>query len=186
MNYTELQVMPKMLITLMLLAVMLLSCNKDRDSVLKGCCGNEAIDVSFGNGHLYMPNIFTPNGDGINDGLYLQGDSIKQLIMIEITSQSGDSIVQFTELPAGNFLTIWDGTIDGVVRKGLYSIFVTAEAEDGTTISLQGKVCNYPCDNIEIDETISPSGCQFGDQVGQHFSFDPMIPTSENLQDCFN
>jgi hypothetical protein len=32
-----------------------------------GCCGTKAVETSFGKSLIYIPNLFTPNSDGLND-----------------------------------------------------------------------------------------------------------------------
>ena len=33
----------------------------------KGCCGAEPVLIKIGDNKIFVPNVFTPNGDGIND-----------------------------------------------------------------------------------------------------------------------
>lgn len=176
----------KTTITILGLVIIFLSCRKEEKSVLFGCCGMPAIDASFGNGHIYIPNIFTPDGDGINDKMWILGDSIGYIIHMEIRSKDGMLVYE-----AGNFLHndpyfAWDGELNGIVQKGLYSIVLTVRARNGTVAVFEGSICNYPCNDLDITDFISVTNCQFGDQVDADYRFDPNIPTAENFQVCFN
>jgi len=58
---------------LLLLGLLLQACFADHrvDVALpkeyEACCGLQPVDFKHSNGSIYMPNVFTPNGDGIND-----------------------------------------------------------------------------------------------------------------------
>ena len=90
---------------------------KDPESVLKGCCGNQPIDEDVGNGHVYVANIFTPNGDGVNDIFQLRGQNIES-VDFWITDRWGRMMF------VGNSLTAtWDGKLNGNdVPDGVYFI----------------------------------------------------------------
>jgi hypothetical protein len=105
---------------------------------------------------------------------------------MEIKTQDGNVVFEAADILPNNFSSWWDGTVNGVVQKGLYSVILNVEANDGTLAVLEGEVCNYPCGNLDDAELISITNCQFGDQVNADYQFDPTIPTAENSQDCFN
>lgn len=143
---------------------MSLSCQKD-ESVLQGCCGNEPVSGSFGNARILVPNIFTPNGDGVNDLLFIHGDSIRIIHTLEIINREGNPVVEMQSLSTDNPKTpVWDGMINGVVQTGLYTIYLSIEAEDGTVADFAGTVCNYPCALIESKVAISMDACYFSSQ----------------------
>ena len=64
---------------------------------------------------LYVPNAFTPNGDGINDMFKAYGTLVK-VFRMEIFDRWGHSMFESASLGRG-----WDGTIDGErVMNGVY------------------------------------------------------------------
>ncbi|MFN8348463.1 MAG: hypothetical protein U0X91_25900 [Spirosomataceae bacterium] len=58
----------------------------------EACCGVQPVEFKHSNGSIYMPNVFTPNGDGINDYFY-------PFISGEILEIQGFTIFSATELP---------------------------------------------------------------------------------------
>ncbi|MGB4848209.1 MAG: gliding motility-associated C-terminal domain-containing protein [Saprospiraceae bacterium] len=143
------------------LSIISLSCNHDKVSVLEGCCGNPALDEAIGNGHIYLPNIFTPNGDNINDLMTVYGDSILLIINMQIKNSDGRKVFETSNIIPGISQSSWDGYVDGVVKKGLYTVSLEIEAEDGTIGNFESKVCNFPCGDTDMTEKISGTGCQF-------------------------
>ena len=72
-----------------------------------GCKNTDAITIIV-NGDLYVPNTFTPNGDGYNDLFGASGKDIAQL-MLFVFNRWG-LLVWSTEALDGR----WDGTFNGV------------------------------------------------------------------------
>jgi gliding motility-associated-like protein len=56
---------------------------------------------------IYVPNIFSPNGDNINDILYVRGQAISNLEFI-IYDRWGEKVFETTDQTKG-----WDGTFRG-------------------------------------------------------------------------
>jgi gliding motility-associated-like protein len=66
--------------------------------------------------HVYVPNIFSPNGDGENDMLYVRGEGIEYLEFI-VFSRWGEKVFETTSIDIG-----WDGTYKGgQCEVGVYS-----------------------------------------------------------------
>ncbi|MFZ1676867.1 MAG: gliding motility-associated C-terminal domain-containing protein, partial [Saprospiraceae bacterium] len=96
------------------LSIISISCNHDKVSALEGCCGNPALDEAIGNGHIYLPNIFTPNFDGINDRLNVYGDSLSRILRMEIKDIGGRVVYDTSNILHNDFHAGWNGKVDGV------------------------------------------------------------------------
>ncbi|MDB5272074.1 MAG: large protein [Chitinophagaceae bacterium] len=59
-----------------------------------------------------MPTAFTPNGDGTNDIVYVEGWGIKQLLEFTIFNRWGQQIYASSDLTEG-----WNGTFDGILQN---------------------------------------------------------------------
>lgn len=86
----------------------------------------------FGNG-IYVPNAFTPNGDGVNDVFKIYGTSITSM-RLKIYNQWGEMIFSSTDLAVG-----WDGNSKGNKSPAsVYHFTLEAIMQDGTAITKTG------------------------------------------------
>ena len=89
-----------------------------------GCIDTASVTVTVGTntGDLFIPNAFTPNGDGKNDLFKVYGSSINQL-ELRIFSQWGQLLFESKDQQKG-----WDGTYGGHPQPTgvyLYAVKVT-------------------------------------------------------------
>ena len=160
------------------------ACKDDEpESVLKGCCGNEAINQAVGNGHIYVANIITPNSDGINDRLVISTQNVNLIVEVEIRDKSGQVVFESFDTELNNESDGWDGKVNGVKVEGVYNVAVQVLAADGSTHVVAGKVCNFPCDEDTPLEKISMTNCQYPVQV-EDGQYNQLIPNGEPL-DCY-
>lgn len=84
---------------------------------------------------IFIPNIFTPNGDGLNDSFLVSYDG-KEAIEMTVTDRWGRKVYETSEANAG-----WDGTetSGGEVGEGVYfySITIGGESFKGTLTLLR-------------------------------------------------
>lgn len=165
--------------------LILVGCCKDNNSnKLQGCCDEPAINATVGNGHVYVPNVFTPNADGINDILWVSGDNnIVFIRRFQVRDKEGNTVFQVLDGIPNDYSSGWNGMVGNKYENGMYNITLQVEAADGTNATLHGKVCNFRCLDNGTEEPISAQGCQFPVQVidGQ---FESLIPTGEQTI-CF-
>ncbi|MEM1121316.1 MAG: gliding motility-associated C-terminal domain-containing protein [Bacteroidota bacterium] len=108
--------------------------------VASGCMAEDKITVTVSKARdLFVPNAFSPNGDGINDELLLLGGSdIKQVRSFEIYSREGARVFKrddFT-LAEGVF---WDGSYNGQdLSTDVFIYFAEIEFIDGVTELFRG------------------------------------------------
>jgi len=83
----------------------------------EGCKSTDAVQILWGGHPFYIPNAFTPNGDGLNDtfGAIPKYDYVNRYKM-SIFNRWGQMIFETTDINAG-----WDGTYQGSpVMLGAY------------------------------------------------------------------
>jgi hypothetical protein len=177
--------LPYHLFFVMLCITISIACNKDGNAkALDGCCDTPAINAVVGNGHVYVPNVFTPNGDGINDRLVVYGD--QNIILIRsfrVSDKEGTSVFYAEDIVPNDPTHVWDGTVNAKYKNGVYYIVMVVQAFEDTIVTLEGKVCNYRCLDSGEEDPISGAGCQFPTQVIDGV-YNSTIPTGENAG-CF-
>ncbi|MFH2094078.1 MAG: gliding motility-associated C-terminal domain-containing protein [Bacteroidota bacterium] len=67
---------------------------------------------------LFIPTLFTPNGDGINDYWHIQGIRYYSEIIIKVYNRWGDKVYEYNGSGAGYADAPWDG-----IWKGKYAPF---------------------------------------------------------------
>ncbi len=84
---------------------------------------------------IFIPNIFSPNGDGNNDVLYVRGRGVKSLIFY-VYDRWGEKVFESTELEFG-----WDGNFRGKpMNPAVFVYYVEATFKDGSSQTLKGDV----------------------------------------------
>jgi gliding motility-associated-like protein len=105
---------------------------------MNGCAGaarSYVVTVKPLNKDVFVPNVFSPNGDGKNDILFVYGNYIDKLDM-RIFNQWGEQVIMITK-PANG----WDGTHRGKAQPvGVYVYTLQATLSDGRTVKLKGSI----------------------------------------------
>ena len=159
------------------------------DGSVNNCCSYNPVDLTIGDGYVYIPTAFTPNGDGINDVFRVMVDS-NVVFMDSIRIYPGDflsgAVFSADSLTDFTPSTSWDGTdAAGVITPGSYEYFVSLTARNGTSQSLIGRVCVLPCPNPGENQTANFVGqCTFGNQVDSLGRFDRNVESFETI-DCY-
>jgi len=84
---------------------------------------------------VYVPNAFTPNGDGQNDIVYVHSDNIKTL-KLYIYDQWGELLFTSSNLAVG-----WDGTYRGAAEPvGVYVYYLKAMLNNGREVMRKGTI----------------------------------------------
>lgn len=83
-----------------------------------------------------VPNVFTPNGDGVNDVFKVEVADAKEF-KCSVFNRWGKVVKEWTDMNA-----VWDGKFDGgsVANEGVYFYVVAVTKNDGTAYTDKGSV----------------------------------------------
>lgn len=99
------------------------------------CSSSDSVSISVSTSDLQVPNVFTPNGDGINDEFRV---AYKSLISFDarIYNRWGRMVYHWNDPQKG-----WDGTIGGKKAPvGAYFYVIKAVGADGIKYSKKGDI----------------------------------------------
>jgi len=90
---------------------------------------------------VYIPNTFSPNGDGVNDVFYLRSSGALSISSFKVFNKWGNLVFQKNGGSANNSLDGWDGNSNGVaLQADVYVYVVDVICSGNTTIPLKGNV----------------------------------------------
>ena len=100
------------------------------------CTIDAAVTVHMDdNPDVFIPNVFTPNGDGNNDIFYVYGPNIKQF-NIKIFNRWGEKVFESNDQQTG-----WDGRFKGIMQEPNVFVYETyIVLLDNTTFHKTGSV----------------------------------------------
>ncbi|MEO5781628.1 MAG: T9SS type B sorting domain-containing protein [Ginsengibacter sp.] len=106
-----------------------------RDSL--GCIGTSSVFIKLYKGPaFYIPNAFTPNGDGLNDVFRAIAPGIRQTIYFRIYDRWGKLMFDTQNITKG-----WDGKYGGTLQPTAVYVWIIKGVDiNGKTIELKGTV----------------------------------------------
>ncbi len=93
------------------------------------------------NANLFVPNTFSPNGDGSNDVFYPRGTGIDKARFFRIFNRWGEVVFERYDMPINSSMHGWDGTWKGKkANADVYIYQVEVYCQSGELISSTGNV----------------------------------------------
>lgn len=154
---------------------------------LSVCCYTEPKELNIGLGSIYVPTIFTPDGNGINDFFQISADSnILRIDTFLVFNQFfGDTVFSATNItdiiPTNGF----DGVVSDTVAATQYSYQIFVTSVDNVKVQVFGEICALPCEmplNIPVPDSLE--NCAFPIQYDVINGYDENIDSQEDLN-CF-
>ncbi|GGM82635.1 hypothetical protein GCM10010967_12890 [Dyadobacter beijingensis] len=155
----------------------------------QSCCGTQPVEFTFSAKKVYMPNVFTPNRDGVND-YYAPNinDVITDVWGFTIYSAEGDTVI-FQKPHFNTKMKLeeygWNGLRpDGSQYKGLFKFKMRVDDKQANKHVVTGQACAIQCGpDAKIFQ--SKSGCFFPVQASKGVSgtLDKSVSTLE--KGCF-
>jgi gliding motility-associated-like protein len=108
-----------------------------------GCKATDKVSIFVlcNNANVFVPNTFSPNGDGVNDVFYPRGTGVFRIKNLRIFNRWGQIVFDRSNINANDPSAGWDGTLNG--KKLPSDVFVyTLEVvcENNTTLVFKGNI----------------------------------------------
>lgn len=108
-----------------------------------GCRVSDSVNIYFtcAAGQLFIPNTFTPNGDGQNDVFYPRGGGVSSIKAFRIYNRWGELLFEKENFQVNDKASGWDGIYQGqVARPDVYVYLVEAVCATGEMLFIKGDV----------------------------------------------
>ena len=73
---------------------------------------------------VFVPNTFTPNGDGNNDRFYLSGKGLGKITRMSVYNRWGEEVFHAEGIDANTPAQGWDGTYRGQILEPDVFVYV--------------------------------------------------------------
>jgi len=108
-----------------------------------GCTATDSVTVTvLKNRPLYVPNGFSPNGDGVNDGFTVfAGPGVRRIEELKIFNRWGGMVYESYDFQPNEPRLGWDGTFKGEpAQVGVYAYYAKVLFIDGVSVLVEGDV----------------------------------------------
>ena len=108
-----------------------------------GCVATARTDIFVRKAlRIYIPEAFTPNGDGTNDHFFIYGDEyLERITSMEVFDRWGSMVFKTTDLSPQDDSQGWDGTFRGrPALPGVYVYYIKVLMTDGAEETFYGDV----------------------------------------------
>jgi gliding motility-associated-like protein len=99
------------------------------------------VNVICNNGNLFVPNAFSPNGDGVNDRFYPGGTGINRIKSLRVFNRWGEIVFEKADFSANDAAYGWDGKYKGILlAPDVYIWSSEVICENNEVLSFKGDV----------------------------------------------
>ncbi len=113
-------------------------------AINEGGCMNKdelTIFVVCNNGNIFLPNTFSPNGNGTNDVFYPRGTGLYNVKSMRIFNRWGEQVFEATNFKANDASRGWKGLYkDKPAPNDVYVYFVEVICENNAVLTYSGNI----------------------------------------------
>jgi len=103
--------------------------------------GDITVKIICNGQNFFIPNTFSPNGDGINDVFYLRGTGLFRIKSLLVFNRWGEVVFEKREFPVNDALSGWDGNYKGKRAKpDVYVYQIEIICSNGEIIKYSGNI----------------------------------------------
>jgi gliding motility-associated-like protein len=108
-----------------------------------GCVGSDDIMLKLvcDEGSIFIPNSFSPNGDGQNDVFYVRGQGMQTIRIFRIFNRWGQVVFERTGINSNDPTKGWDGRYKGaILNPDVFVYYVEVVCDKGAVNLLKGNI----------------------------------------------
>jgi gliding motility-associated-like protein len=108
-----------------------------------GCTATDqvTIHVLCNNANIFIPNTFSPNGDGANDVFYPRGSGLFKIKNFKIYNRWGEIVFEKSQINANDVSAGWDGTFKGTkLSPDVFVYLVEVVCDNNQSIIFKGNI----------------------------------------------
>jgi gliding motility-associated-like protein len=109
----------------------------------RNCTSTDSVTVKVlcDGSQLFIPNTFTPNGDGQNDFFFAREVGIDHIASFRIFSRWGELLFERSNMPVNDERAGWNGTYNGqILNPDVYVYVIEASCDTGEPLRMKGDV----------------------------------------------
>ena len=106
---------------------------KDEDQL------NLRVDIDV---NVYIPNVFTPNGDGTNDHVTVFADDrVRRVVFLEIFDRWGNMVFRAADFLPNDPILGWDGSFrNNPMNPAVFAYVASVELINGVHLPFKGDI----------------------------------------------
>ncbi|TXB57033.1 T9SS type B sorting domain-containing protein, partial [Phaeodactylibacter luteus] len=107
------------------------------------CTASDELNVFVDRrGNVFLPNVFSPNGDGANDVFFVNASPrVLQVDALQVFSRWGEPVFEAFNFPPNDPQFGWDGTYRGQpLNSAVFVVQVTVSYIDGAAETFSQEV----------------------------------------------
>ncbi len=102
---------------------------------------NVTVYVVCNGANIFIPNTFSPNGDGVNDIFYPRGTGLFRIKTLRIFNRWGEVMFEKNEFMPNDVSAGWNGTFKGkLLTPDVYVYTVDLVCDNNSILTLKGNV----------------------------------------------
>ena len=108
-----------------------------------GCAAIDRVNVLVvcNGSNVFLPNLFSPNGDGVNDIFYPRGTGLYKIKTFKVFNRWGETVFEKSSFNANDAFAGWDGNYKGAKLNADTFVFIMELiCENNSVLTLNGNV----------------------------------------------
>ena len=108
-----------------------------------GCMAEDKVSVyvTCNNSNIFVPNTFSPNGDGVNDIFYPRGSGLFKILNLKVFNRWGEIVFEKSNFNANDASAGWDGTFKGKqLPPDVFVYMLQVVCDNNSTLTFKGNI----------------------------------------------